>query len=558
MAEQTASGGADPTIVTQELTKITLINDVIDLGNMIRILNFKAQALGDADQMSKALPYFSKIGNKLDLLESITSLNADLEQLSIIRQAGNIYRESMETYLGGWQSLSDTDKQREAVGRELLRLAHQTAERGVSQTQKTAENSVTLLNFSIMVMLIGLAVALFLGIVLAVTITRAVTRPVKFTAGAVQSAASGDFTLQLSDKLLRRGDELGQMLRDVQMMVDNLNNTMSELQMAAETVATTAVEMSQGSQDLSEHAQRQASAIEETASTIEQMTATVKQNAANARLANDLAGKTASMAQEGGASVKRTVEAMNQVTESSKKISDIINVVNEIAFQTNLLALNAAVEAARAGEAGRGFAVVAGEVRNLAGRSASAAKEIQELIGDSVGKVEMGNEMVAESGRLLADIIENVQGVADAVAEITSASQEQAVGIEQVNRAMNEMDHGVQQNAALVEEAAASAEEMAAAAEQVRSQVSQFKLRGQTTPPAKAKAGKPAESAQPVKPAAEPKAEPKKRSRQAQKGQGRVGRLFRGRGPGRVRGILMTPGWDTPKKAGRERGPDGR
>jgi len=318
---------------------------------------------------------------------------------------------------------------------------------------------------------------LVMGLIYAWFIGRSLSRPIKAAVGVIQQAARGDFTVEIEAKHLARGDELGQMLNDLDEMNRSLSDTVHGVSQVAFGVAGNAGQISQGNQDLSDRTQQQASAIEETASAVEEMTSSVKQNADNAQQANDLAKRTAEMAKEGGRTVESTVEAMAAVTESSKKISDIINLVNEIAFQTNLLALNAAVEAARAGEAGRGFAVVAGEVRSLAGRSASAAKEIQGLITDSVSKVEQGNEMVAQSGRLLAQIIESVQAVADTVAKITDSSQEQAMGIDEINKAVGMMDQGVQQNAALVEEAASSSEQMAQAARELRTRMQQFKVR---------------------------------------------------------------------------------
>jgi len=313
-------------------------------------------------------------------------------------------------------------------------------------------------------------------VVVALLLRRSIVTPLASVTEALSRVADMDLTVKLDDKLLARRDELGRIVNDVQEMAQKLAHTVREVITATDTVAASAAEISQGNLDLSERTQQQASAIEETASALEEMTSSVKQSADNARQANQLAHKTAQMAKQGGEVLEKTVSAMEAVTASSKKISDIITVVNEIAFQTNLLALNAAVEAARAGEAGRGFAVVAGEVRNLAGRSAAAAKEIQALITDSVAKVEQGNELVAESGRILGEIIENVQAVADAVAEISASSQEQAQGIEEVNRAVGQMDQAVQQNAALVEEAASAAENMAAAAEDLRHQMRQFKV----------------------------------------------------------------------------------
>ncbi len=325
----------------------------------------------------------------------------------------------------------------------------------------------------------GVSLALLAGgFFIAFFIARGLSLPIRRTAEIIKQAAQGDFTAQLDPAYRERGDEIGQVARDLALMSDSLSSTVSEVMAAAETVATAAEEISQGNRDLSDRTQQQASAIEETASAVEQLTSSVRNNAGNARQANELSKKTAQMAKEGGAAVGRTVESMAAVTSASKKINDIITVVNEIAFQTNLLALNAAVEAARAGEAGRGFAVVAGEVRNLAGRSASASKEIQALISDSVNKVEQGNQLVADSGRLLGQIIDNVQGVADTVAEITSASQEQATGIEEVNKAVSQMDQAVQQNAGLVEEATSASENMASAANELRSLMRRFKVLG--------------------------------------------------------------------------------
>ena len=252
----------------------------------------------------------------------------------------------------------------------------------------------------------------------------------------------------------------GQLKADANETISKLTEIVGRIQTASNSVKTGADEISQGNTDLSQRTEEQASSLEETASSMEEMTSTVKQNADNAGEANQLAKAAREQAEKGGAVVRQAVDAMNEINASSKKISDIIGVIDEIAFQTNLLALNASVEAARAGDQGRGFAVVASEVRNLAGRSATAAKEIKDLIEDSGRKVDEGSRLVNDSGETLDEIVNGVKKVTDIVGEIAAASQEQSAGIEQVNKAVVQLDELTQQNAALVEQAAAASESM--------------------------------------------------------------------------------------------------
>ncbi len=319
-------------------------------------------------------------------------------------------------------------------------------------------------------------VTLLLGISGAAFLTRAMTKPLQNASTAINTVASGDFTIQLDEDDISRKDELGMMLASLQGMSDKLSSMVHDVMLASVQVASSASQMSNGNQELNIRTQQQAAGVQQTASALEQMTSSVKNTANSSSQANKLASFAAELARRGGDVLNRTVDAMDEVSKSSRKISEIITIVNEIAFQTNLLALNAAVEAARAGDAGRGFAVVAGEVRNLAGRSAKAAGEIQTLIGDSVGKVEHVSDLVVNSGKILGEIIDNVRAVADAVVDISAASQQQAQGIDEVNKAVTQMDQTIQQNAALVEEVASTSEEQASVAEQLRAQMSQFKV----------------------------------------------------------------------------------
>ncbi len=289
---------------------------------------------------------------------------------------------------------------------------------------------------------------------------------VRDTMRVFAAVAQGDLTETIDEEYL---GAFGQLKADANQTIDKLTEVVGNIQETSESVKTAADEISQGNLDLSQRTESQASSLEQTAASMEEMTSTVKQNAENAQAADKLARSAREQAEKGGAVVSQAVSAMRDINDSSKKIADIIGVIDEIAFQTNLLALNASVEAARAGEQGRGFAVVASEVRNLAGRSATAAKEIKELIDDSTRKVNAGTELVEESGGTLQEIVDGVQSVTTVVAEIAEASQEQSSGINEVNRAITQMDDLTQQNAALVEEAAAASRSLSDQADRLNS-----------------------------------------------------------------------------------------
>jgi len=300
-----------------------------------------------------------------------------------------------------------------------------------------------------------------------------ITRPLNQAVSIAETVAAGDLSSRIDTS---RKDETGKLLQALKTMNDNLLRIVGQVRNGTDTIATASSEIASGNMDLSSRTEQQAGALEETASTMEELTSTVKQNADNARQANQLAQSASQVAVQGGSVVSQVIDTMGAINDSSRKIVDIISVIDGIAFQTNILALNAAVEAARAGEQGRGFAVVASEVRSLAQRSASAAKEIKELIDNSVEKVGSGSKLVEQAGATMTEVVASVRRVTDIVGEISSASQEQSDGIEQVNRAIAQMDESTQQNAALVEQAAAAAQSLQDQAHTLTEVVSIFKL----------------------------------------------------------------------------------
>jgi methyl-accepting chemotaxis protein len=330
--------------------------------------------------------------------------------------------------------------------------------------------------------------AVLLGAVCSWFLTVGITRPIRAAVGVAETVASGDLTRRIEAST---GDETGALLRALRHMNDSLVAIVGEVRGGTDMIAIASREISAGNLDLSARTEQQAGALEETAASMEELTTTVRQNADNARQANQLAITASDVAAKGGAVVGEVITTMGSINESARKIVDIIGVIDGIAFQTNILALNAAVEAARAGDQGRGFAVVASEVRTLAQRSAAAAREIKELIGDSVQKVDTGARLVDQAGATMDEVVTSIRRVTDIMAEIASASQEQTGGIEQVNQAIGQMDQVTQQNAALVEESAAAAASMQDQAAKLAEVVGVFKLE-RNVAPATARATAPA------------------------------------------------------------------
>lgn len=324
---------------------------------------------------------------------------------------------------------------------------------------------------TLMLVFTGLAIAA--GVLVGWLTTRSITSPINEAVRIAETVAAGDLTSHI---VVKTKNETGRLLQALDTMNRSLVKIVSEVRCGTDAIATASSQITSGTKDLSARTEQQASALEEAASSIEELTATVKQNADNVRRANQMAESASGIALKGGLVVSEMVETMASIDDSSKKVVAIINVIDGIAFQTNILALNAAVEAARAGEQGRGFAVVAAEVRNLAQRSASAAKEIKGLIGQSVTNTAAGTRLADQAGATMHEVVRSIQCVTGIMSEIRSASQEQSAGITQVNEAVAQIDHVTQQNAALVVQAAAASEAMHDQLGQLGSMVGLFRL----------------------------------------------------------------------------------
>ncbi len=399
---------------------------------------------------------YEKIGAQRKIYYSARNSIADLKKEGQVEEADQIFQTVFVPAANLYQNLVQEllDMQRKAID-------------GAAVNIETA--AATSRHF-----LVGIAIfVLVFGVLCAWWLTSGITRPLQRAVDAARRVADGDLSGAI---VVDSTDEPGQLLHALNEMNHNLAHIVSNVRSGTDSIATAASQIAAGNMDLSSRTEEQASSLEQTAASMEELTSTVKQNADNARQANQLAMSASEVARKGGIVVSQVVETMVSINDSSKRIVDIISVIDGIAFQTNILALNAAVEAARAGEQGRGFAVVATEVRNLAQRSAAAAREIKSLIGDSVDKVAIGSKLVDEAGSTMAEVVTSVRRVTDIMSEITAASQEQSAGIEQVNLAIAQMDEVTQQNAALVEEAAAAAESLQNQAEALSQVVGSFQL----------------------------------------------------------------------------------
>jgi methyl-accepting chemotaxis protein len=469
----------------QVIDQINLLNDaIVNMQSGVRAFmltgldeSLQPLSAGRAEY-EKHLTRLREFAKNPKVREHLETL--DRQQKEWIKQAVEPSIEFRKEVITGGASMADVVAlEREDPGKKYMEIMSASMdeiyriEQGLLDEHAKAAKDASA--FASAVLLGGGAVAVVLSIILAFVIARSIVNPLRQVLRATEDlrAGDGDLTYQLP----AMDAEFGEIARSLNGFIGKLHEIMAATQSLSSSMSSGSLEIARGNDDLNHRTQEQAAALEETASSMEEMTATVKQNADNARQANQLSANARSHAEKGGAVVQRAVQAMEEINASSRKISDIIGVIDEIAFQTNLLALNAAVEAARAGEQGRGFAVVASEVRSLAQRSAGAAKEIKELIVDSVDKVRAGSALVDESGQTLAEIKEAVNKVSDIVSEIAAASEEQAQGIDQVNTAITQMDTMTQQNAALVEEATAASKQLEQQGQSLVAQVSQFRTR---------------------------------------------------------------------------------
>ncbi len=445
--------------LVERLWKCRTMDEIGGLAASIRIVLWKAQTDRDLNSVQETQKDFDLIEKKLESLKAVTRKDSNLKQIENIRAALNEYRKNMLELLANWTAVEELNNKRRVTGNELLAITKETAAAGMADTKKIAGSTISKLSFSSTVMVAGLLLAVALGILIALFITRAITRPLIKALDISNRLSEGDLTVKID---VDSQDETGQLLHAMKNMVAKIREIVGEVKRAGDNVASGSRELSSTAEAMAQGSTEQAASAEEVSSSMEQMGSNIQQSANNAMQTEKMAVKAAGDASDGGQAVTETVSAM-------KEIAGKISIIEEIARQTNLLALNAAIEAARAGEHGKGFAVVASEVRKLAERSQTAAAEISKLSTTSVGVAE-------KAGEMLLRIVPDIRKTADLVQEISAACSEQNSGAEQINKALQQLDEVIQQNASAAEEMASTSEELLSQAEQLQNMISFFRI----------------------------------------------------------------------------------
>ena len=468
----------DRTVPIEQLAHV----NALQLGSRVAVSNALLQTLPVADAVAQVEANLAQASKMWDAFMA-TQLTADEARLA--KSVGDARTALMQEGLLPAVAALRANNPKEVLRLQIEKVGPMSAalekslddlmtlqvREGRAEYLAATEAAATLRLLAIAVIVLGAALAAAFGMLISRSIRQQLGAEPAEAAALARRVAAGDLSTPIT---LRHGDSTS-LMAHLKTMQQSLSDVVNRVRQNADSVATASAQIALGNNDLSARTEQQASALQETAASMEKLSATVKQNAGNARQANQLALGASTVAVDGGEVVCRVVDTMKGINDSSKRIADIISVIDGIAFQTNILALNAAVEAARAGEQGRGFAVVAAEVRNLAQRSAEAAKEIKALITTSVERVEQGTALVDQAGTTMGEVVSSIKRVTDIMGEISAASSEQSAGVAQVGEAVSQMDQATQQNAALVEESAAAAESLKQQALQLVQAVAVFK-----------------------------------------------------------------------------------